>query len=55
MSTYSSKEEMVLWTMLVIVVIELFACEICFGAESPRLDERLDTEGKQTLEIKDDS
>lgn len=41
--------------MLVIVEIELFACEIGFGVESSRLDEKLDTEGKQTGEIKNDS
>lgn len=41
--------------MLVIVEKELFTCEICFGAESSRLDEKLDAEGKQNVEIKDDT
>lgn len=44
-----SKAEMVVWTMLVIVDIDLFACEICFAVESLRLGE------KQNVDIKGDS
>lgn len=40
---------MVVWTMLVIVDINLFAFEICFAAESLRLGE------KQNVDIKGDS
>lgn len=41
--------------MLIIVEKELFACEICFGAEPSRLDEKLDAEDEQNVEIKDDT
>lgn len=41
--------------MLIMVEKELFACEICFEAESSSLDENLDAEGEQNIEIKANS